>query len=117
MYTHIASSNQAQLDEAIQVHLPTHPYLSMCFSTTFCCYRPKGRQPCIQDQPSVMGADILNNPQNNYYGRSSNYPERIQLSPMHQLGEFRCSFEFKLCSSILVVHVCKQWPMKRHVSR
>ena len=43
----------------------------------------KGVQP-IQDQLSVLGADILNNPRNNYYGRSSNYSQRIQLSPKHQ---------------------------------
>ena len=36
----------------------------------------KGRQP-IQDQSSVLGADILNNPRYNYYGRSFNYsPEK-----------------------------------------
>ena len=77
----------------------------------------KGVQP-IQDQSSVLGADILNNPRNNYtYGRSSNYPQRIQLSPKHQLGELQCSWEVKLCNSIiLVVHVCKQWPIKRQVS-
>ena len=34
----------------------------------------KGRQP-IQDQWSVLGADILNNLRNNYCGRSSNYPQ------------------------------------------
>ena len=74
-----------------------------------CCnILPKGRQP-IQDQSSVLGADILNKPRNNYYGRSSNYPQRIQLSPNHPSGEFRCSWEVKLCNSvILVVHVCKQ---------
>ena len=43
----------------------------------------KGRQP-IQDQSSLLGADILNNPRNNYYGRSSNYPQRIKLSSKHQ---------------------------------
>ena len=67
-----------------------------------------------KDQSSVLGADILNNPRNNYYGRSSNYPQRIQLSPKHQSGEFQCSWEVKLCNSIiLVVHVCKQWPIRR----
>ena len=77
----------------------------------------KGRQP-IQDQSSVLGADSLNNPRNIYYGRSSNYPQRIQLSPKHQLGEFWWFWKIKLCNSIiLVVHVCKQWPMKRQVSR
>ena len=50
--------------------------------------------------------------------RSSNYPQRIQLSSKHQSVEFRCSWEVKLCNSIiLVVHVCKQWPIERHVSR
>ena len=32
--------------------------------------KSKGRQP-IQDQSSVLGADIFNYPRNNYYGRSS----------------------------------------------
>ena len=68
----------------------------------------KERQP-IQDQSSVLGAGILNNPRNNYYGWSSKYPQRIQLSPKHQSGEFRCPAEVKLFNSIiLVVHVCKQ---------
>ena len=50
----------------------------------------------IQDHSSVLGADILNNPRNNYYGRSSNYPQRIQLSMKAPvLGEFRCSWEVK----------------------
>ena len=62
----------------------------------------KGMQP-IQDQSSVLGADILNNPRNNYYGRRSNYPQGIQLSPKHQSGEFRCSWEVKLCNSIILV--------------
>ena len=54
------------------------------------------------------GADILNNPRNNFYGRGSKYPQRIQLAPKHQSGEFQCSWEIKLCNSInLVVHVCK----------
>ena len=79
------------------------------------------RRQLFQDQsPVLSGADILNNPRNNYYGtcRSSNYPRRIQLSPKHQSGEFRCPWEVKLYNSIIfVVHVCKQWPMKRHVSR
>ena len=43
---------------------------------------PKGRKP-IQDQSSVQGADILNNQLNNYYGRSSNYPQRIQYGPKY----------------------------------
>ena len=50
-------------------------------------YGTKGTQPTyIQDQSSVLDADILNNPRNNYYGRSSNY--HIELSPKHQTGEF-----------------------------
>ena len=39
----------------------------------------KGVQP-IQDQSSVLGVDILNNPPNNYYGRSANNSQRIQLA-------------------------------------
>ena len=35
----------------------------------------KGRQP-TQDQLSVLSPGTLNNPQDNYYGRSSNYPLR-----------------------------------------
>ena len=61
---------------------------------------------------------FLNNPRNNCYGKRSNFPQRIQLRPKHQLGEFRCFCEVELCKSIiLVVHICKQWLMKRHVSR
>ena len=42
----------------------------------------------------------------------------IELGPKHQSGEFRCSWEVKLRNSInLVVHVSKQWPVKRHISR
>ena len=37
----------------------------------------------FQDKLSVLGAGILNNPRNNYYVRSSSYPQRIQLSPKH----------------------------------
>ena len=37
-------------------------------------------------QWSVLGADILNNPRNNYYGRSSNYSQRIQLSQKTPVG-------------------------------
>ena len=44
----------------------------------------------IQDQSSVMGADILNNQQNNYYGRSSNYPQRIQLRPKANKKKIVC---------------------------
>ena len=41
----------------------------------------KGVQP-IQDQLSVLGADILNiYYMNFYYGRSFNYSQPIQLSP------------------------------------
>ena len=72
-----------------------------------------GRQP-IQDQSPVLG--ILNNPRNDYYGRRSSYPQRIPLSPKHQSGEFWCSWEVKLCNSIIqVVHICKKWTMKQHV--
>ena len=77
-----------------------------------------GWQP-IQDQSSVLGADILKDTRNNYYGRSSKYPQHIQLSPKHQSSEFRCSCEVTLCKSVILVvnvHVCKQWPVKRHVS-
>ena len=62
----------------------------------------KGRQP-IQDQSSVLGTGILNNPRSNLNGRSSNYPnypQFIQLSPKHQSGEFRHSWEVKLCNII-----------------
>ena len=67
---------------------------------------------------SALGADICNNPRNNYYGRSQlSTPYSIEPKAL-QSGEFQCSWEVKLCKSIiLVVHVCKQWPMKRHVSR
>ena len=93
-----------------------HHLLDIVLKLVYSVY-PRGRQP-IQDQMSVLGADILNNPQNNYYGRWSNYPQHNQLSPKHQSGKFRCSWEIKLCNSIiLIVQVCKQWPMKRHVSR
>ena len=77
----------------------------------------KGRQLIHDQKLTVLGADILTDPRNNYYGRSSN-KQRIQLSPKQQSFEFRCSREVESCNSInLVVHVCKQWPMKRHVSR
>ena len=36
----------------------------------------KGRQ-LIQDHSSMLGADILNNPRNNYYGRRSKYSQFI----------------------------------------
>ena len=50
--------------------------------------------------------------------KSSNYPQHIQLSPKHQSGEFWCSWEVKLYNSIiLVVHVCKQGPIKRHAKK
>ena len=50
--------------------------------------------------------------------RAGRYPQRILLNPKHQSGDFRCSWTVKLCNSIiLVVHVCKQWPLKRHVCR
>ena len=66
--------------------------------------KSEGKQP-IQDQSSVLGADILNN----YYGRSFNYPQGIQLIPKHQSGDFWCSVEVKLCNSIIqAVPVCNQ---------
>ena len=59
----------------------------------------KGSQP-IQDQSSVLGADILNNPRNDvlYYGRSSNYPQRIQLSPDDGGHDVIDNFEFPCIS-------------------
>ena len=65
------------------------------FQATFVTLLNKERQP-IQDQSPVLCADILNNPRNNCYGKSSNYPQRIQLSPKHELGEFRCFSEVRL---------------------
>ena len=67
----------------------------MVISIALTCWN-QGRQS-IQDQSSVLGADILNNPRN-YFGRSSNYPQRIQFSPKHQSGEFRCSWDVNLCN-------------------
>ena len=36
----------------------------------------------------MLGADVLNNPRNNYHGRSSNYSQRVQLNPKHQRASF-----------------------------
>ena len=43
------------------------------------CHYNQGRGG--NDKSSVLGADILNNPWNDYYGRSFNYSRLIQLSP------------------------------------
>ena len=71
------------IDSIQFVTIEISTWISICIRI-----KTKGKQP-IQDQSSVLGADILNNPRNYYYGRSSNYPQRIQLSPKHQSGEFR----------------------------
>ena len=51
----------------------------------------KGRQP-IQDQSSVLGANILNNPRDDYYGGSSKAttysigPSRLSFSALGKLN-------------------------------
>ena len=75
----------------------------------------KGRKP-IQDQSSVLGADILNICRNNYQGGSFKRFTWFRLSPRYQLGEFGCSWEVQLCNSIsLVDHVCKLWPNQKNM--
>ena len=53
----------------------------------------KGRHP-IQDQSSVLGADILNSPRNKYIIMVG-----VSKSTKHQSDEFRCFWEVKLCNN------------------
>ena len=59
---------------------------------------PSENFPVTPLQSSMLGADILNNPRNKYYSRSSNYSQRIHLSPKHQSGKFQCSWRLNLCN-------------------
>ena len=54
------------------------------------CFIPKGRQP-IQDQSSVLGADILNNPRNNYYGKAKK--NKSYVSKLPRAFVFQCAFD------------------------
>ena len=77
-----SSVNQLLLSNIITspANIYTHQPCLVLLTENSACVSTKGQKP-IQDQSSVLSADILNIRQNYYYCRSFDYSQLIQLTP------------------------------------